>query len=157
MINRMLTMLLVLLALPVLVSAEIYKYRDPNGVLRFTDNLLEVPAAQREKIEKYQEIKTPVATQEQTPAEDSEQAAAPDSKTVERELTDERELLDHEYSQLMETRKRLEAVPQPGTPAETAVYEKEVQDYNIQLKIYEAKLNVFREKLENYRKGADKP
>ena len=51
-------MLLILLVLPMLASAEIYKYRDQNGVLRFTDNLTEVPVDQRENIDQYQEIKT---------------------------------------------------------------------------------------------------
>jgi chromosome segregation ATPase len=152
--NRIGTVLLVLLALPVLVSAEIYKYRDPNGVLRFTDNLSEVPAAQRENIEQYQEIKTPVGTLEQTPADASEQAVVQDSKAVEKELTDEKEVLDNEYNQLTETRKSLEAAPRPSTPEESADYEKKIRDYNMQLKSYETKLNVFREKLEAYNKAA---
>jgi hypothetical protein len=153
-VNRIITMLLVLLVLPVLVSAEIYKYRDRNGVLRFTDNLTEVPVAQRENIEQYQEIKTTADTAEQTPANVSEKQAAQDPKAVEKELTDEKGVLDNDYSQLMEMRNNLEAAPQPSTPEEIAAHEKKIQDYNIQLKIYEVKQKAFRAKVEAYQKAA---
>jgi hypothetical protein len=151
--NRIITMLLVLMILPAFVSAEIYKYRDQNGVLRFTDNLAEVPVTQRENIEQYQEIKTTADTAEQTPANVSEKEAVQDARAVEKELTDEKEALDNEYSQLMEMRNGIEAAPQPSTPEEIAVHKKKIQDYNIQLNIYEVKVKAFREKLEAYHKG----
>ena len=151
--NRIITMLLVLMILPALVSAEIYKYRDQNGVLRFTDNLAEVPVAQRENIEQYQEIKTTADTAEQAPAKISEKEAVQDARAAEKELTDEKGVLDNEYSQLMEMRKSIEAASQPNTPEEIAAHKKKIQDYNIQLNIYEVKLKGFREKLEAYKKG----
>ena len=151
--NRIITMLLVLMILPALVSAEIYKYRDQNGVLRFTDNLAEVPVAQRENIEQYQEIKTTADTTEQAPANTPEKEAVQDARAAEKELTDEKGALDNEYSQLMEMRNSIEAAPQPGTPEEIAAHKKKIQNYNIQLNIYEVKLKGFREKLEAYHKG----
>jgi len=151
--NRIITMLLVLMILPALVSAEIYKYRDQNGVLRFTDNLAEVPVAQRENIEQYQEIKTTADTTEQAPANTPEKEAVQDARAAEKELTDEKGALDNEYSQLMEMRNSIEAAPQPGTPEEIAAHKKKIQDYNIQLNIYEVKVKGFREKLEAYKKG----
>ncbi len=151
--NRIITMLLVLMILPALVSAEIYKYRDQNGVLRFTDNLAEVPVAQRERMEQYQEIKTTADTAVQAPANTSEKEAAQDARAAEKELTDEKGALDNEYSQLMEMRNSIEAAPQPSTPEEIAAHKKKIQDYNIQLNIYEVKLKGFREKLEAYKKG----
>ena len=151
--NRIITMLLVLMILPALVSAEIYKYRDQNGVLRFTDNLAEVPVAQRENIEQYQEIKTTADTAEQAPANTSEKEAVQDARAAEKELTDEKGALDNEYSQLMEMRNSIEAASQPNTPEEIAAHKKKIQDYNIQLNIYEVKLKGFREKLEVYKKG----
>ena len=157
MVKRMVIVFLVLLFLPGLVSAEIYKYRDPNGVLRFTDNLMEVPISQREHVEQYQEIKATTGVVEETPAQTpEEETAVPDPLAVEKELTGEKEALDTEYSQLTEMRKRLEAEPQPGTPEETAAYEEKIQDYNIQLKIYEAKQAAFREELEAYRNASKK-
>ena len=153
MMNRIVAMLMTLLLLPVLASAEIYKYRDQSGVFRFTDNLTEVPVAQRENIEQYREIKTTADTAEQTPANVSEKEAVQDARAAEKELTDEKEALDNEYSQLMEMRNGIEAAPQPNTPEEIAAHKKKIQDYNIQLNIYEVKVKGFREKLEAYHKG----
>ena len=156
MMNRIVIMLLVLMILPALVSAEIYKYRDQNGVLRFTDNLTEVPVAQRENIDQYQEIKTAPDVAEQAPDNASGQAAVQDVQAVEKELMDEKGVLDIEYSQLTEMRNSLEAAPQPGTPEEIAAHKKKIQDYNIQLNIYEVKQKAFREKLEEYQKTFSK-
>jgi len=150
--NRIVTLFLILLALPMLVSAEIYKYRDQNGVLRFTDNLTEVPIAQRKNIDHYTEVKTaPIADGQSTANEE----AVRDPKVVEKELTDEKGLLDNEYSQLMEMRNSLEAVAQPSTPEEIAAHEQKVKDYNAKLKIYEVKQKAFREKVAEYQKAAE--
>jgi len=151
--NRMLTMLLIMLVLPMLASAEIYKYRDPNGVLRFTDNLAEVPIAQRKNIQQYKEIKTTPPVVEQAVDDVSGDGAVQDSKTLEKELTDEKGVLDNVYSQLMQMRSSLESGPQPSTPEEIAAHEKKVQDYNIQLKIYEVKQKAFREKVQAYQEA----
>lgn len=150
--NRIVTMLLVLLVLPMLVSAEIYKYRDQNGVLRFTDNLTEVPIAQRKNIEQYKEIKTAPGIAEQSTTKEE---AAQDPKAMEKELTDEKGVLDNEYSQLTEMRGSIEAAPQPGTPEEITVHEQKIKDYNAKLKIYEAKQKAFREKVAEYQKAAE--
>ena len=150
MTNRIITLFLVLLVLPMLASAEIYKYRDQNGVLRFTDNLTEVPIDQRENIEQYQEIKTTGAVGQSTANEEAVQ----DPKVIEKELTDEKGVLDNQYSQLMEMRSSIEAAPQPGTPEEIASHEQKIKDYNAQLKIYEVKQKAFREKVAEYQKAA---
>jgi len=151
MMNRIVTILLVLLVLPMLVSAEIYKYRDQNGVLRFTDNLTEVPIDQRENIQQYREIKTaPSATEQST----INAEAAQDPKAMEKELTDEKGVLDNEYNQLMALRSSIEAAPQPGTPEEIAAHEQKIKNYNAQLKIYEVKQKAFREKVAEYQKAA---
>ena len=151
MTNRIITLFLVLLVLPMLASAEIYKYRDQNGVLRFTDNLTEVPIDQRENIEQYQEIKTTGAVGQSTANEEAVQ----DPKVIEKELTDEKGVLDNQYSQLMEMRSSIEAAPQPGTPEEIASHEQKIKDYNAQLKIYEVKQKAFREKVAEYQKAAE--
>jgi hypothetical protein len=152
MMNRLVTVLLILLVLPVLTSAEIYKYRDKNGVLRFTDNLTEVPVSQRENIEQYREIKAPAGAVEKAPADAQ---PAPDPKAMEKELLSEKEILDNEYQQLMEMRSSIEAAPQPGTPEEIAAHEKKIKNYNAQLKIYEIKQKSFREKVAEYQKAAE--
>ena len=152
--NRVIFMLLILLTFPALASAEIYKYRDQNGILRFTDNLTEVPIAQRENIDQYQEIKTRSDMTEQPSDDASGQATVQDTQALEKELTDEKGVLDIEYSQLVEMRKSLEATPQPGTPEEIAVHEKKIQQYHDRLKIYEVRQKAFRAKVEEYNKAS---
>jgi len=57
---------LICMWLPSSVLAEYYQYRDQNGVLRFTDNLADVPEDQREQIERYTESETFVMTEEES-------------------------------------------------------------------------------------------
>ena len=52
---RYAVIILILAGLPSLVCAEFYKYRDGNGILRFTDNLVDVPEDQRPKVHTYSE------------------------------------------------------------------------------------------------------
>jgi hypothetical protein len=52
--------------LPSSVLAEYYQYRDQNGVLRFTDNLADVPEDQRQQIESYTESEDFVMTEEES-------------------------------------------------------------------------------------------
>jgi hypothetical protein len=147
MLMRMIGILIAILFFTPDGSAEIYKYRDQNGVLRFTDNLAEVPIDQRKKVEQYHEIKTPVTYNiETTSADESKQ----DPKVLEKELRSEKEVLDQEYKDLTQTRDMLEAIPKPKTPEENAAYEKSVEDYNSRLAAYEEKQKKFREKLAEY-------
>ena len=152
--NRIIIMLMILLAIPALASAEIYKYRDQNGILRFTDNLAEVPLAQRETVDEYQEIKTREDVTEPAPDNADGQTTGQDPHAAEKALLDEKGTLDVEYNQLTEMRKSLEAAPQAGTPEEIAAHEKRVRDYNARVKIYEVKQQAFREKVEEYNRAS---
>ena len=57
---------LICMWLPSSVLAEYYQYRDQNGVLRFTDNLADVPEDQRQPIESYTESEEFVMTEEES-------------------------------------------------------------------------------------------
>ncbi len=57
---------LICMLLPSSVLAEYYQYRDQNGVLRFTDNLADIPEDQRQQIESYTESETFVMTEEES-------------------------------------------------------------------------------------------
>ena len=48
----------VVICLPRVGNAEFYRYRDANGVLRFTDNLAEVPKDQRPGAQRYETFKS---------------------------------------------------------------------------------------------------
>jgi hypothetical protein len=57
---------LICMLLPSSVLAEYYQYRDQNGVLRFTDNLADVPEDQRQQIKSYTESEVFVMTEEES-------------------------------------------------------------------------------------------
>lgn len=44
--------------------AEFYRYKDANGVLRFTDNLAEVPFDQRPKVHQYNDVEDSLTEEE---------------------------------------------------------------------------------------------
>ena len=150
MIIRIIPIMMALLFLTPSASAEIYKYRDTNGVLRFTDNLAEVPVDQRGNIEAYQEIKTTEPAAEPNATE----AAPQDPQAVGKALLEEKTALDTEYNRLTDLRSRLEAEPIPGTDEAMADYEKRVQDYQAQLEAYEEQRKAFREKVKTYEDAA---
>ena len=58
---------LICMWLPSSVLAEFYQYRDQNGVLRFTDNLADIPEDLREQTESYTESQEFVMTEEESP------------------------------------------------------------------------------------------
>ena len=57
---------LICMWLPSSALAEYYQYRDQNGVLRFTDNLADVPEDQRQQIKSYTESEVFVMTEEES-------------------------------------------------------------------------------------------
>jgi hypothetical protein len=57
---------LICMLLPSSALAEYYQYRDQNGVLRFTDNLADVPEDQRQQIKSYTESEAFVMTEEES-------------------------------------------------------------------------------------------
>ncbi len=94
---------LFLAALP--ASAEFYKYRDASGVLRFTDNLAEVPPDQRPNVSTYEGVQTSGNAPE-------EQAAAPPGADGQREAAVAGGTGSEVKEDLEEERKRLEGVKQ---------------------------------------------
>lgn len=76
------------LALAVPAHGEFYKYRDENGVMRFTDNLVEVPVDQRPGVGRYKE-----ADDDLTP-EDLEKQAKARAAAIESRRAEAAEVLD---------------------------------------------------------------
>lgn len=134
---------------PSLVSAEFYKYRDENGVLRFTDNLQEVPESQREGVQQYHETKS-----SELPG--TIEAQGDDSRTEAEKLQAEKALLDNEYKMLLEERKVLEeAAKIARAPAKNEAFEKKILDFNTRLSAYEEKRMLFKAKVDTYNAQVD--
>jgi chromosome segregation ATPase len=82
---------IILILLPICVSAEFYQYRDENGVQRFTDNLADVPINQRENVQPYTDLPSPPGT------------------SLAEELQKTKTELDKEYAELTKERDALES------------------------------------------------
>ena len=123
--------------------AEFYKYRDENGVIRFTDNILEVPRSQQQNVEAYREIKT---------FEEAEEAADVENMAdIEEKLRAQKTILDTEYQGLLAERQQLEEEATiDRTGAENVAFGKKIVDFNMRLQQYEEKRLLFKEKADIY-------
>lgn len=95
---------IILILLPICVSAEFYQYTDENGVQRFTDNLADVPINQREKVQPYTEAQTLEADDVQTG-----DLSSPPGTSLAEELQKTKTELDKEYAELTKERNALES------------------------------------------------
>jgi hypothetical protein len=143
---RILLIAFFLLSTAVSSSAEIYKYRDANGVLRFTNNLHEVPIDQREKVDSMHEIETKTE-----PEKDPAKTPESDMDMEAEALNSEKELLDNEYAKLEEDRKSLVEMSEKEKNAEEdAAFREQIESFNARIKAYDEKLKVFEEKVGQY-------
>lgn len=128
--------------------AEIYKYRDEKGVLRFTDNPLEVPKAQQQSVQTYREAQI---------IEEAGQAAPVDSMPdIAAKLEAEKERLAQEFETLEAERRGLEEGAKIArSEADNAMFEQKIQDYNLRLQQYEERRRQFQEKVDVYNQAMD--
>ena len=152
MIFRMLLIALFMLTTAVSASAEIYKYRDADGVLRFTNNLQEVPKDQREGVQSYHEIENKAEPAESPAQENAVEPQADDAlRQEEQTLKDEKALLDAEFAKLEEERKLLVELSQKDrSDEEDAEFRQHIESFNARIKDYDEKLKVFEEKVSKY-------
>lgn len=137
------TFVILLLLVPMSSNAEFYKYRDENGVVRYTDNPLEIPKDQQGNVEAYREIKT---------LEEAGEAAEVESiDDIEKKLRAQKAILDKEYKGLVAERQQLEEEAKiDRTSAAYDVFEKKIADFNLRLQQYEEKRILFKEKADAY-------
>lgn len=157
--------LIITLLLAAPAYAEIYKYVDENGQNRWTDDLSQVPQAQRSTAQRFESEADAAADTASDPAQETQpespvaiESALPDADQqgdgteVNRELLEkEKAELDTQYQLLLEERNQLEQlsaeVLNSGARAEINL---RISEYNAKTKTYEAQLNAFNEKIEAY-------
>ncbi|KPA09481.1 hypothetical protein MHK_010313 [Candidatus Magnetomorum sp. HK-1] len=154
------------------VFAEFYKYKDSNGVLRFTDTLSEVPENQRKQVDKYQEYVPPTKTPEDISnvQEMLKTSPAPTLKTSEKqkEQKDQKSLqiqvigskiskineqLEKEYKELLAKKKRLEDLDKkPGKKKSTAIanLNEQAKLLNKSIKAYNQKKAAYLQAIKGY-------
>jgi hypothetical protein len=161
-------LLLGLAFFPLQAGAEFYRYTDENGVLRFTDNLQEVPPDQRPQLKKYKEAEddmTPAqraakrqreaeaARQAQTRRQQQKKSGAVDDIRIdspqdfERVKTD----LDDEYEWLMRKKAELEAERETlETPEDVNIYQSKVRELNEEIQQFEERRSRFIQKADQF-------
>jgi chromosome segregation ATPase len=141
------------LLVPTWSAAEIYKYRDQSGVMRWTNDLSEVPVDQRPQMQILKETQSAPPKTTAADAEGSEQAVAQarDADLVQRaqQLDAEKTVLDQEYQALMQESQALEQMREQArsNPEEFEAYQQKVKALNTQIETYESKRQAFQEKV----------
>ena len=158
-----LTMILLLALIPAGAScADIYQYTDQDGQVRWTDDLSQVPEAQRATAEQTKKTAPDPADGKTTPSAaeaalgtgDAEaDAAAPATSTDidKAALEAEKAELDTQYQQLIEERQTLEQMKAESTDTtDRAALNDRIEQYNRKTEAYEQQLNRFNEKVNAY-------
>jgi len=157
MIVRILFLLIALSLIPMPVFAEFYKYKDANGVLRFTDNLLDVPKDQREKIQIYKEVVTPEPEPDISDAQ-KEEAALKDQNRLAEQINSQREILEQSFKDLEAERKSLlESPPSPQDQEAYEAHKKRIEAFNAKIKTYEEQRKMFQAEVDAYNAEIENP
>ena len=157
---------IILMWIPSMVSAEFYRYTDENGVIHYTDSLSEVPADQRKKMRQYTD------PAEETGFETSDM----DAETADKEamlpgntdnitktnivvpkgsqadgLLNTKTELDQEYSELIEEGETLNSMADmPFTKEDFEAYREKINRFNERKADYEKRVNEFQQRVDAY-------
>ena len=163
-------LLLVTLASAGPASAQFYKYRDKQGVLRFTDDINQVPDHQIDKLHKYAESPS-TAADATDPDTDGEKkaptlgAAAKGPGSSALHLAAEKEGIDSTRARLEELKQQVDADYQalakekealgkeknaPKTHQQVVDYNQRVEAFNQRASAYETRRNELHNQIENY-------
>lgn len=147
-------------------GAEFYKYVDEDGNPRFTDDINEVPEAQRANIRSYEEsVSEDIPEQDVSQENQTDQAAAdqetnfPDLSDNEQESLDDNRKrieqlkteIDQEYEALLKEKEQLaKEKEQAKTKAQIIEYNKKVESMNNRVAAYEEKGKTYKAEVDAY-------
>lgn len=157
MLSRITFLFLVCCLISVSAHAEFYQYTDKNGNLRFTDNIGDIPAAQRPGVKRYKELKPDVLpdknlTPDVTGAHDKQAGqSAKGTVSIDRKaaaLSKEKADLDQQFAALRAEKEALSKRPgKDAAPDAVKAYTKKVEELNKRIKVYEQKRAAFGKKV----------
>jgi predicted RNase H-like nuclease (RuvC/YqgF family) len=156
-------------------SGDIYKYRDDQGVIRYTYDLAEVPEDQRPQVKMYEEESPPSAASpaaiegEDGPAQEpdadkkEEEIPVVDDKKIE-ELNQRKKELDKEFAGLMEEKyklvkekEKLEKTLAGRDQAAVSEYDNKVKKLNEKIDDYKKRRDAFQKEAEEVKKVLENP
>ena len=152
---------LTLMLVPLISSAEFYKYKDESGVLRYTDDLNEIPKDQRPNMDAYSEPADFITPeQEQQKIEDAEKAQkdaeaekVEDKDAMRVKLDNTSNALDKEYEELKKTKQdlvdaRADAMKNAG---DTKAYRENTLQFNKRVVDFEKRREAFKKEVEAFK------
>jgi hypothetical protein len=155
--------IVVLLSAP--ASAQFYKYVDEDGNIRFTDDINQVPEAQRATVKSYEEAVSDTDVQNEADQSDSEVLPNSQQKTEAAEAAADIDLgdLDEAYNQLKALRQEIdneynellvekETLAQEKAEAKTR---EQVLDYNEKVKQFNERAKAHQQKSKKYEAQVD--
>ncbi|SMC47472.1 hypothetical protein SAMN02746065_102279 [Desulfocicer vacuolatum DSM 3385] len=170
----MLICFIFLLTMDLPVSAQLYQYRDENGILSFTDDFSKLPVAQRDQMKVINEMKTEPVENSQTeevahpPIPDKNNALSDVLMKKADALMQENIKLKEDYAVIIEENKQLAILRQKLearkkiSRSEWDDFNKRVSDINIKIQQYESRLHAHKDqsaaynmKLEQLKKFAE--
>jgi hypothetical protein len=135
--------------------SKIYKFRDKNGVLQYTDNFEDVPESQRDSENAYfiLEDATEAESNNKLNSEIKKRKndkSMPNDSILEN-LQKEKEQLDSEYEILQKRADSLnvEQGKLTNRPYDRALYEEKVKKLNIEIENYENRRKAFEKNAKN--------
>lgn len=155
---------LVLIVLPALVSADLYRYTDERGVIHFTDNYIEIPENQRPKVEiiiRPEEITPPEVkmetdhTEEIRPPAEPGEGDRPNEETGAQgpEAVPEATQPQQQFESLIKTKADLDKIYEALSAEKTAIEEEQKTLKSVEsIRTFQNKVNLFNQRLDDYEK-----
>jgi hypothetical protein len=157
-------------------TAEFYKYVDEEGNVHFTDDINQVPAAQRAKIHSYIESVSEAPPEQEVTRENPADQAAADQQTNFPDLSDDeqqsladakkqieklRSEIDQKYEALLKEKQQLaKEKKQAKTREQIIAFNKKVERMNKNVEAYEkngkqykAQVDAYNERITNQKSG----
>jgi hypothetical protein len=149
-------------------SAEFYKYTDEEGNIRFTDDINQVPAEQRAKIQSYVESQSPQASEQEVTSESKENPEQSDQQANFPDLSEDdegkesikdaksridtiKQEIDQEYEVLIKEKQKLAKDKMQAKSRQQIIeYNKRVENLNKRVEAYEKKGQDYEAQVEAY-------
>lgn len=157
-----LLVLVIMIHIPASARAEFYSYRDESGVLRFTDDMMEVPETSDHSVRLYRESSESKmgSIKDET---DSNPQVTPGSGGIVFEtraysmhmtLNRQKASLKSEYDELIAVQQKLKAEAENvHTMSEMRIYNEKASDLNRKIQNFEEKRHAYEAKLNAFLQG----
>ncbi|CAN2046118.1 putative DUF4124 domain-containing protein [Candidatus Magnetomoraceae bacterium gMMP-1] len=153
-----LIIILIVILIPVILLAEFYKYRDKEGVFRFTDNFADVPEDQRKQADKYDELKSQIRKKKQeannyAPTEKTDKQKLSEKIAIEERLKALKKKLDIEYQSIIKEKEEIEKKIKSKKKlkrSEALEYQQKAKLLNLRIKAYEKRREAFQKEAKTY-------